>query len=114
MHPSRAGASFLPAAALLAALVEERGVESSRVLGAFNAERVLRFSLRDQRPCRPRLFGAGREDSHSLPVIGKISPAIKANYVGAGEGHRFAASGAGTLTHRKGVMSVPTAEDCIK
>jgi len=33
-----AGAAFLPAAALLAALWEERGVEGSKVLGAFNAD----------------------------------------------------------------------------
>ena len=32
------GAAFLPAAALLAALVEERGIEGSKVLGAFNAD----------------------------------------------------------------------------
>ena len=33
-----AGAAFLPAAALLAALWEERGVERSKALGAFNAD----------------------------------------------------------------------------
>jgi len=32
------GAAFLPAAALLAALVEERSIEGSKVLGAFNAD----------------------------------------------------------------------------
>jgi len=33
-----AGAAFLPAAALLAALWEERGIEGSKTLGAFNAD----------------------------------------------------------------------------
>src|SRR5579864_4123536 len=60
------------------------------------------------------MSGIRRHHFHLFPVIRKLSAAIQAYDVGAGEGSRFNAAETGTNCNGKTVTSVPAAEKHVE